>query len=260
MLLYCGKSDIGMKRKLNQDSFAAMPIWDDDALLMIVCDGMGGHKAGDTASRTAVEKFLSVVASTPCTSDDPTIRTRKIKDTLVAAVKAANDAVYKLSRSSEKYSGMGTTLVAAIVSRGMLYAVNIGDSRLYIITRHEARQITRDHSFVQFLIQTGQITPEEAKNYPRKNVITRAVGVASRTEVDFFNINLRKWGSGYILLCTDGLTNYLDDKTLFELIFLSREKVSPTSEQELSKKADALISFANKQGGSDNITALLAKF
>ena len=155
---------------------------------------------------------------------------------------------------------MGTTLVAAIVSRGMLYVVNIGDSRLYIVTRHEAKQITRDHSFVQFLIQTGQITPEEARLNPRKNVITRAVGVASKTEVDFFNLNLRKWGSGYILLCTDGLTNYLDNEMLFELIFNSREKVRPTPEQELSKKADSLVSFANRSGGSDNITVLLAKF
>jgi protein phosphatase len=155
---------------------------------------------------------------------------------------------------------MGTTLVAAIISRGMLYAVNIGDSRLYIITRHEAKQITRDHSFVQFLVQTGQLTPEEAKNSPRKNVITRAVGVASKTEVDFFNINLRKWGSGYILLCTDGLTNYLDDKILFELLFQSRDKVRPTPQEELEKKADTLVTYANQSGGSDNITVLLAKF
>lgn len=260
MLLYCGKSDIGMKRKINQDAFSAIPIWNDDALLMVVCDGMGGHKAGDTASKTAVQKFISVVSSRPCKSEDMTIRTENIKNTLVAAVKEANETVYRLSLSSDEYTGMGTTLVAAIVSRGMLYAVNIGDSRLYIITRYEARQISRDHSFVQFLIQTGQITPEEAKNYPRKNVITRAVGVASKTEVDFFSINLRKWGSGYILLCTDGLTNYLDDKTLYELLFQSREKVAPTPEQELSKKADTLIFYANKQGGSDNITALLAKF
>jgi protein phosphatase len=155
---------------------------------------------------------------------------------------------------------MGTTLVAAIISHGMLYAVNIGDSRLYIITRHEARQITRDHSFVQFLLQTGQITPEEAKKNPRKNVITRAVGVSSKTEVDFFNINLRKWGSGYILLCTDGLTNYLDDKTLFELLFQSREKVNPSPQDELDKKTATLVNFANKSGGSDNITVVLAKF
>lgn len=260
MLLYCGKSDVGMRRKINQDSFEAMPIWDDDALLLIVCDGMGGHKAGEIASKTAVERFCAVVASRPCKSEDPVIRADNIKNTLVAAVKEANETVYRLSMSCDEYHGMGTTLVAAIVSRGMLYVVNIGDSRLYLITRHEAKQITRDHSFVQFLIQTGQITPEEAKNNPRKNVITRAVGVGSKTEVDFFNINLRKWGSGYILLCTDGLTNYLDDGILFDLIFQSREKVRPTPEQELSRKADSLVSFANKSGGSDNITVLLAKF
>jgi protein phosphatase len=260
MLLYCGKSDVGMRRKINQDIYGAMPIWDDDGLLLIVCDGMGGHKAGDTASRTAMEAFRSVVASRPCTAEDPIIRSDSIKSTLVAAVKEANEAVYRLAQSSEEYTGMGTTLVAAIISRGMLYAVNIGDSRLYIITRHEAKQITRDHSFVQFLVQTGQLTPEEAKNSPRKNVITRAVGVASKTEEDFFNINLRKWGSGYILLCTDGLTNYLDDKILFELLFQSRDKVRPTPQEELEKKADTLVTYANQSGGSDNITVLLAKF
>jgi protein phosphatase len=155
---------------------------------------------------------------------------------------------------------MGTTLVAAIVSRGMLYAVNIGDSRMYIITRHEARQITRDHSFIQFLLQTGQITPEEAKKNPRKNVITRAVGVSSKTEVDFFYINLRKWGGGYIMLCSDGLTNYADNETIYEILFQSKEKVAPTPEEELEKKAEALVSYANNAGGSDNITVLLAKF
>ena len=260
MLLYCGKSDVGMRRKINQDIYGAMPIWDDDGLLLIVCDGMGGHKAGDAASRTAMEAFRAVVASRPCTAEDPIIRSDNIKNTLVAAVKEANEAVYRLAQSSEEYTGMGTTLVAAIISRGMLYAVNIGDSRLYIITRHEAKQITRDHSFVQFLVQTGQLTPEEAKNSPRRNVITRAVGVASKTEVDFFNINLRKWGSGYILLCTDGLTNYLDDKILFELLFQSRDKVRPTPQEELEKKADTLVAYANQSGGSDNITVLLAKF
>jgi protein phosphatase len=260
MLLHYGKSDVGMRRKINQDAFKAVPIWNDDALLLIVCDGMGGHKAGEIASQTAVEKFCAVVSACPCRAEDPVIRADNIKNTLVAAVREANEAVYRLSLSSEEYHGMGTTLVAAIVSRGMLYAVNIGDSRLYLITRHEAKQITRDHSFVQFLIQTGQITPEEAKNNPRKNVITRAIGVASKTEVDFFNINLRKWGSGYILLCTDGLTNYLDNKILFDLLFQSREKVRPTPQEELEKKTETLVSYANKSGGSDNITVLLARF
>ena len=252
MLLYCGKSDVGMRRKINQDSFEAVPVWDNDALLLVVCDGMGGHKAGEIASKTAIERFCAVVASRPCKSDDPLVRDDQIKNTLIAAVKDANETVYRLSLSSEEYAGMGTTLVGAIVSRGMLYIVNIGDSRLYIITRHEAKQITRDHSLVQFLIQTGQLTPEEARLNPRKNVITRAVGVASKTEVDFFNINLRKWGSGYILLCTDGLSNYIDDEMLFELLFQSREKIRPTPEQELFKKAESLVSFAN--------TVLLAKF
>ena len=260
MLLYCGKSDVGMRRKINQDIFGATPIWDDDSLLLVVCDGMGGHKAGDTASKTALEAFCSVISSRPCTAEDPVIRSEQIKNTMVTAVKEANETVHRLAQTSEEYTGMGTTLVAAIISQGMLYAVNIGDSRLYIITRHEAKQITRDHSFIQFLLQTGQITPEEAKKNPRKNVITRAVGVSSKTEVDFFYINLRKWGSGYIMLCSDGLTNYVDDQTLFELLFQSKDKVAPTPQEELEKKISSLVDFANKAGGSDNITVLLAKF
>ena len=260
MLLYYGKSDVGMRRKINQDVFGAMPIWDDDTLLLVVCDGMGGHKAGDTASKTALQSFCSVISSRPCVADDLLIRSEHIKNTLVAAVKEANETVHKLAQSSDEYAGMGTTLVAAIISRGMLYAVNIGDSRLYIITRHEAKQITRDHSFIQFLLQTGQITPEEAKKNPRKNVITRAVGVSAKTEVDFFNINLRKWGSGYIMLCSDGLTNYADNDTLFELIFQSKDQVAPSAQEELEKKAESLVAFANQAGGSDNITVLLAKF
>ena len=129
MLLYCGKSDVGMRRKINQDIYGAMPIWDGDALLLIVCDGMGGHKAGDTASKTAMHAFCSVVSSRPCTAEDPVIRSDNIKNTLVAAVKEANESVYKLAQTSDEYKGMGTTLVAAIVSRGMLYAVHKARSK-----------------------------------------------------------------------------------------------------------------------------------
>ena len=155
---------------------------------------------------------------------------------------------------------MGTTLVAAIIFKGWFYAINVGDSRLYIITRYEAKLVTKDHSFVQYLIDNGKLTLDEAKTYPRKNVITRAVGVSEKLDVDFFSAPLEPWESGYLLLCSDGLSNYTENNILVDILYgsMSRTRISP--EIDLAKKAEMLIAYANAKGGSDNITAVLAKF
>ena len=140
----------------------------------------------------------------------------------------------------------------------MLYVVNIGDSRLYVITQNGVRQITHDHSFVQYLIDYGKITPEEAKNYPRKNVITQAVGINENAEADFFCVDLNKHGSGFILLCTDGLSNYVEPKDMMDILYGNPQR--PEKETDLEEAAGKLIDIALSGGGADNVTAVLAQF
>ncbi len=229
-------------------------------MLLVVCDGMGGHKAGEVASRTAIDLFCERVLSRPCTEEIPEKITDHIRYTMVCAASEANAAVIALATSHPEYTGMGTTLVAVLVYKGCFYAVNVGDSRFYIVTRHEARQVTKDHSFVQYLIDNGKLTPEEARAYPRKNVITRAIGVTEKLDVDFFNSSLAPWEKGYLLLCSDGLSGYADGKILVDILHGPLAKRSIAPEIELAKKAEMLIVYANEKGGSDNITAVLAKF
>ncbi len=259
-MYFCGKSDVGMRRQVNQDSYRAMDIWGGEAILLVVCDGMGGHKAGEVASRTAIDTFCQKVMAEPCGETSPKEILNAIRYTLVCAASEANAAVYELAASSPEYMGMGTTLVAVLVYKGSFYAINVGDSRFYIVTRYEARQVTKDHSFVQYLIDNGKLTPEEAKAYPRKNVITRAIGVSEKLEVDFFSASLEPWGKGYLLLCSDGLSNYTNGKILVDILHGSISKLKIPPDTELAKKAEMLIVYANEKGGSDNITTVLCKF
>ncbi len=258
-MYFCGISDVGMRRQVNQDSVRSISIWGGEAVLLIVCDGMGGHKAGEIASRTAVEVFCDKVITSPCFEEAPDKILEFIRYTLVCAASEANAAVYALAGEHEDYLGMGTTLVAVIVYKDFFYAINVGDSRFYIVTEYEARQVSKDHSFVQYLIDNGKITPEEAKSYPRKNVITRAIGVSEKLDVDFFSAPLEPWESGYLLLCSDGLSNYTDGDVLVDILY-SETNEHLTPEAELTHKAERLIAYANEKGGSDNISAVIAKF
>ena len=248
-----------MHRQVNQDSYRALQIWDDEATLLVVCDGMGGHNAGEIASNTAVNIFCEKIASSSCEETDPEKILEFMRYTLVCAASEANAAIFHLADENDEYQGMGTTLVAAIIYGGYFYAINIGDSRFYIVTENETTLVTKDHSFVQYLIDNGKLSEEEAKDCPRKNVITRAVGIADKLDIDFFSAPLEPWGSGYLVLCSDGLSNYVDHNVMEEILFSSAQWVA-SQEDDLSQKADALITFANEQGGSDNITAVLARF
>lgn len=250
---FCGKSDVGKRRQINQDSFRAMSIWDGEAVLLVVCDGMGGHQAGEIASSTAVDIFCEKLLSSPCEEDKPEKILEFIRYTLVCAASEANNAVFRLSEGNDGYQGMGTTLVAVIIYKNHIYAINVGDSRFYIVTEEEAKLVTKDHSFVQYLIDSGKLSEEEARSYPRKNVITRAVGIGDKLDVDFFSTPLAPWGNGYLLLCSDGLSNYTDQKVLIDTLFSKKET-------SLEKKVEKLISFANAKGGSDNITVVVSDF
>ena len=256
---FCGKSDVGMHRHVNQDSYRAMRVWDDRATLLVVCDGMGGHKAGEIASNTAVSIFCDKVITSPCEATEKDKILESIRYTLVSAASEANAAILRLSKENEDYQGMGTTLVAVIVYEDYFYAINIGDSRFYIVTKEETTLVTKDHSFVQYLIDNGKLSEEEAKTCPRKNVITRAVGIAEKLDVDFFSAPLSPWESGYLLLCSDGLSNYTDPGVFTNILFSSSHWFI-SQDEDLAKKTTALISFANEQGGSDNITAVVARF
>lgn len=238
----CGMTDIGCHRKDNQDSYAIRQMEDGTALLA-VCDGMGGAQAGSVASSVAVEEFSAGMerAVEQGLPDGP-------ERALEEACRAANEKVYRLSQEHREYEGMGTTLVAALILRDGVWLVNVGDSRCYLLGAGGIRQATVDHSLVQLLVERGEITPDEARVHPQKNLITRALGVDGHVECDV--TRLEPGQGSRLLLCSDGLTNVLDDGTLLDL---SRR------EAELEELCRALISLTLERGAPDNVTAVLAQ-
>lgn len=256
MLCY-GKSDIGKKRSNNQDSFVLERLC-ENAAIYAVCDGMGGAKGGKKASELAIETFLDKMKK----SLEVHIENRHcdtssldIAQLIVEAMYAANTAVYDKSKECAEFSGMGTTLVAALEFDDYLYIVNVGDSRMYICSGGELHQVTHDHSYVQYLVDIGQITAAEAKNNPNRNIIMRAVGIEDDVEADLFKIDMHAYNEFFVLLCSDGLSNYASCENIREIIC---DKI--IGKDELATKVDALIELANRNGGGDNITAVLLKY
>lgn len=251
MILY-GKSDTGIRRKVNQDNFAILE-YAENATLIVVCDGMGGNAGGSEASRIAAETFCASVndfLSTFEKKDNKILpKGENIKKALEKALKKANEAVYNTAKNTPELSGMGTTLVAALFIDGLLYSVNVGDSRLYMIQRDKITQLTRDHSYVQYLIDLGKISPEEARSNTHKNIITRAVGTEPELEGDVLAQDIAIDETMYFLLCTDGLTNMVDELEIENIV---------SSTVPLEIKIMALINQANNNGGADNITAVIA--
>lgn len=233
-----GMTDIGQNRAVNQDYiyFTQNPVGQLPNLF-IVADGMGGHKAGDLASSYAVEVFLQAVRLKKSGSPISIIG---------EAIQQVNYEVYVKSKSSPDYEGMGTTFVAAVILGKALYVANIGDSRLYV-AGDTMRQITRDHSLVEEMVSMGEIDKKEARYHAKKNIITRAVGVTGRVMADFFEVELSEKEA--ILLCSDGLTNMIEEADIFHII---NERQNTTKEKVLR-----LIELANKNGGRDNISVIL---
>ena len=239
METYC-QTDVGLKRNSNQDFVYAS----DQKVgrlpsLLIVADGMGGHAAGDLASRVCVETAVSSIEGSGQTETIPI---------LAEAVQKANRAVLKKAAEKLEYAGMGTTIVAAVIDGNTLYVANVGDSRLYLIDDDRIDQITLDHSLVAEMVRSGRISPEQMRNHPEKNIITRAVGGEENVEVDFFDVGLHK--GDVVLLCSDGLTNMVEDEQIFRIV--RREKT-------LRDAGQKLISAANSAGGRDNISVVLAR-
>ena len=249
---FYGKSDKGMKRKENQDVFITCePI--EGMLLLIVCDGMGGASGGKVASELCGESFAKVINEKINGPDnEPQIRfafdKSAIPDILRAGVNAANAAVYKKSNRSKKLAGMGTTLVAALIYGGTLYGVNVGDSRLYSVSGGELRQLSHDDSYVQTLIDLGTLTPEQAKSNPHKNIITKAIGINKNVDADIFSKELTD--ESYLLLCTDGLSNFVDEDRIVEII---ENRIEPM------EICVSLVEEANANGGGDNVTLCVVR-
>lgn len=206
--------------------------------LYIVCDGMGGHKAGDYASRYTVER---IVASARVSKWSDPVRV------LREAIKKANEILVAEAKEDEDKQGMGTTVVAATLVDNKLHIANVGDSRLYVIGS-TIEQVTRDHSYVQEMVRRGEVAPEKARTHEKKNVITRAVGAADKIEVDFFEVELEEKDT--VLMCTDGLTNMVTDEKILQIV------MSHADTESICKE---LIDEANRNGGQDNITALVMK-
>ena len=205
--------------------------------LFIVADGMGGHKAGDYASKLAVETIVDEIAESA--EKDPEAVLRR-------AIERANAVVKGSAEKAPELEGMGTTAVAATCDGRTLSVANVGDSRLYVVGGHEIRQITRDHSWVEEMVRRGGMGKEEARNHPDKNIITRAIGVEESVKIDFFSVELQE--GDMILMCTDGLTNMLDDEEIRMIMDGARDIV---------EKAEELVHRANENGGEDNISVVL---
>ena len=231
-------TDVGIRRKVNQDT-----VYSSDTPvgslpnLYIVADGMGGELAGDYASAKCVE---TVVEGIKASNESEPVKI------LEQAIQSANQIIYKESKSDIDKAGMGTTLVLATFIDGHIYVANVGDSRLYVATPAKLLQITKDHSVVAELVRTGELDEDDARTDNRKNMITRAIGAEDKISADYFDVILR--GGEKILLCSDGLTNMVEDKDIYSVI---------TSAGTLESRAKALVSQANANGGKDNISVII---
>ena len=237
---YWGITDPGCVRAQNQDAYQIEQL-DRGGLLCVVCDGMGGAKSGNIASTLAVDVFVEEVRRTWT----PGIPLDKLEQMLRGAVKLANFTVFDQAMQFEAFSGMGTTLVAVLIKGKEATVVNVGDSRAYFIDRVGIHQVTVDHSVVQLMVNRGELTPEQAKTYPGKSLITRAIGTESMVPCDMFHKKVSK--GDYFLLCSDGLTNYANSEALAKLV----------KKAVRDQNTKHLIDYANNRGGSDNITAVL---
>lgn len=230
-------TDVGQKRKLNQDYvFSSDRRIGNLSNVFIVADGMGGHNAGDYASKFTVNTMVEEIEKS---FEQNPVRI------LENAIKKANQKLRAKASEDEQLYGMGTTVVAATVMGRYLQVANVGDSRLYVIG-DDIRQITRDHSLVQEMVRAGGLDPEEARTHKEKNIITRAIGADDTVDVDFFNVELEK--GDIVLMCSDGLTNMLEDQEIRMIV---------SGQRDIIEKAQKLVDMANQHGGKDNIAVIL---
>ncbi len=236
----CGKTDVGLRRHENQDTFAVEQ--GEKLLIAVVCDGMGGAEGGQIASSLAVETFMKEIRAL-LRADMTAGQLRELASFCVAK---ANTAVYQRALQDPAYQGMGTTLVSAVAGERDAVICNIGDSRAYLIHNGEMMRITHDHSVVQTLVENGDITAEEARTHPNRNLITRALGPDETTLCDAFDVSFAHGDK--ILLCTDGLVVTATDEEICRIV---------CADKRAEEKLDDLIALAKAQGAPDNVTAVL---
>ena len=235
-MLVSAKSDIGLVRPVNEDNYAILT-----PELFVVADGMGGHVAGEIASKLAIETLIQSLQTDELHEDSIS--------RLEHAISNANQAVFEAAQSDPRYSGMGTTLTAVLIKGNHVYCGHVGDSRLYLFRQAALCQLTDDHSLVWELARAGTISMEETRSHPQRNILTRAVGAAETVQIDFKRVELFK--DDILLFCTDGLTNMLDDKQICSII---------SDEVALDTRLTTLIEAAKGAGGYDNITAILVQY
>ncbi len=238
-----GLTDPGCVRTQNQDTYQIKP-FGTSCLLCVVCDGMGGAKSGNIASALALDIFVQAVERTRVDGMNPQDREQMLRK----AVKLANDTVFDQAQQFADFAGMGTTLVAAYIEGNSCTVVNVGDSRGYFLNWDGVRCITTDHSLVQLMLHRGELTPEQARTYPGKNLITRAIGTEPSVECDVFHVGVRK--GDYLLLCSDGLSNLVDEQ---EILF---EVIHGVNKQQCCQR---LLGIAKERGAPDNVTSILVQ-
>jgi len=236
-------SDRGKLRENNEDSCFVKEI--GDFTVLVLADGMGGHNCGETASSTAISEISALLSEKLKGKMLP----GQIMLLLSEAMDKANEKIFELAKNDATLSGMGTTCDICIVFKETAYVAHVGDSRVYKISQSgKAKRLTKDHSLVEYMLDAGTITPEEALHHPQKNIILRALGTAKTVEADVFHEKLKEGDS--LLLCSDGLTNMVDEETVFGII---------TEEKNPEKSAVRLVQLANEAGGTDNITVITAR-
>jgi len=241
MIDAAGKSDIGKVRTTNQDAYHIGKISTDMAW-SVVCDGMGGANGGNVASLVAV----GAISANIDRNYNPEKPDSSIHSLITTAVINANALVYQKSKQTPDLSGMGTTVVLTVIKNDMAYIAHVDDSRAYHISSGMIRQITKDHTMVQYLIETGELTPEEAKEHPKKHLITRAVGVEENVSVDYNETELKKGDK--VLICSDGLSNLVSEDEIMSVV---------NKNNAVADAIDSLIELANERGGNDNITVVI---
>lgn len=233
----CALTDVGKTRKTNQDYiFSSNEPVGGLPNLFVVADGMGGHRAGDYASRYIVENLVTYLQYA---------KGSQIVSLLSEGIKRVNHMLYQEALKNTEFAGMGSTLVCAVADGDTMVVSNVGDSRLYLVHNHIS-QVTRDHSYVEELVSMGQMVRNSEDYKSKKNIITRAVGTEENLQVDFYEVSLQP--GDYILLCSDGLSNMLEDREMEEIIL---------SAVTLQEKVQTLITSANDHGGRDNIAVVL---
>lgn len=234
------RTDVGLVREINQDA-CRYGMLSDTCAWAVVCDGMGGENGGNVASKIAVETISDIIQSEYLDE----LSDETLSDLIIKAVQTANNNIYQTAINDISLSGMGTTAELAFLRNNLLYIAHVGDSRAYIMRGNKIKQITKDHSLVQEMIESGELTPEEAKVHPNKNLITRALGISEDIKLDF--IEAPAQSGDILILTTDGLTNYVYED----------EMVSVISNGDVSSACEHLVDMAKSAGGSDNITVTL---